>query len=138
MTTSSNKALITQAFEGLAQGDGRAFVNLLHEDVVMTVTGDYSWSRTFHGKESLFRDLYLYLAEICPGVRRTVASRILADEDWVIVEARGDMTTRAGDPYQNHYLLMYRFENGKIVEMKEYQDSALCERVLGPYQSSPD
>jgi hypothetical protein len=29
--------------------------------------------------------------------------------------------------------MLYRLQNGRIVEMKEYQDSTLCERILGPY-----
>jgi uncharacterized protein len=56
---------------------------------------------------------------------------ILADEDWVVIEARGDMTTKAGVPYQNHYCLMFRLKDGMIVEMREYNDSAYCERILG-------
>jgi ketosteroid isomerase-like protein len=43
------------------------------------------------------------------------------------------MVTKAGEPYCNHYCMLYRLADGRIVEIKEYQDSALCERVLGPY-----
>ncbi|MAK63012.1 MAG: ketosteroid isomerase [Ponticaulis sp.] len=133
MSPAENKRLIQQAFTGIAQGDGRQFVELLHDDFTMTITGEYSWSQTFCGKASVMKDLWVYVAELCPGPRKTIPSLILADEDWVIVEGRGEMTTRAGDPYNNHYLLMYRFADGKIVEMKEYQDSAMCERICGPY-----
>ena len=53
-----------------------------------------------------------------------------------MVEARGQMTASDGTPYENDYCLMYRLEDGMIVEAKEYQDSALCDRVLGPYPAS--
>lgn len=133
MSAEENRKRITEAFEDLARGDGGRFVALLDEDVTMTVTGDYSWSRTFRGKASVLRDLYGTVAELAPGARRTVADRILADGDWVVVEARGEMTNREGVPYRNQYCLLYRFADGRIVEMKEYQDSHLCERVLGPF-----
>ncbi|HWZ39527.1 MAG TPA: hypothetical protein VNY08_14625 [Bradyrhizobium sp.] len=48
-------------------------------------------------------------------------------------EARGEMETRAGASYDNHYCLIYRIDGGKIREIREYQDSTLCERVLGPF-----
>jgi len=102
----------------------------------MTVTGQYSWSQTFHGKESVLRDLYGYVASLLKH-RRTVPFRIIADDEWVAVEARGDMVTHAGERYDNHYCLIYRIENGKIREIREYQDSTLCERVLGKFPASP-
>ena len=133
MSTTENKQKITQAFMGIAEGDGGAFVALLSDDVTMTITGEYSWSQTFVGKASVMKDLWGYVGEICPGPRKTIPSLILADEDWVIVEGRGEMTHKSGAPYNNHYLLMYRFLDGQIVEMKEYQDSFMCEQLCGPY-----
>jgi uncharacterized protein len=62
--------------------------------------------------------------------------RFLADEDWVVIEAVGDMVTKEGERYDNHYCLLYRLRDGKIVEIREYNDSLLCERVLGPYPTS--
>jgi uncharacterized protein len=46
------------------------------------------------------------------------------------------MVTTQGAPYGNHSCLLFRLENGKIVEIKEYQDSTMRERVLGPYPVS--
>jgi uncharacterized protein len=64
---------------------------------------------------------------------RTLAYRFIAEDDWVVVEARGDMMTKSGERYDNDYCLVYRLADGKIVEMREYNDSALCERVLGKF-----
>jgi ketosteroid isomerase-like protein len=47
------------------------------------------------------------------------------------------MISKTGVPYNNEYCLIYRLRNRKIVEMTEYQDSTLCERVLGPYRAEP-
>src|SRR3954451_14300136 len=99
----------------------------------MRETGKNSWSRTFHGKPSLLRDLYGYLNTLLAPGRRTVPLRFIADDDHVAVEARGEMVTRAGLAYENEYCLVYRLRDGKIVEIREYLDSALCEAVLGKY-----
>jgi hypothetical protein len=128
MNAVDNKKLMQEIFA--ARG---AYVDRLADDVIMTVTGQYSWSRTFRGKESVMRDLYGYVASRVNEGRRTIPIRVLADEDWVVVEAVGEMTTREGVRYDNQYCLLYRLRDGKIVEIREYNDSILCERVLGPY-----
>jgi hypothetical protein len=135
MGAAENKKLMQQIFAAVARGERATYVDHLADDVTMTVTGKYSWSRTFRGKESVMRDLYGYVASRLQGQRRTIPGRILADEDWVVVEAVADMTTKEGVRYDNQYCLLYRLRDGKIVEIREYNDSILCERVLGPYPS---
>ena len=133
MSAADNKKLMQEIFAGVARGERTAYVDRLADDVTMTVTGKYSWSRTFRGKESVMRDLYGYVASRLRDGRRTIPSRILADEDWVVVEAVADAATREGVRYDNQYCLLYRLKDSKIVEIREYNDSILCERVLGPY-----
>jgi len=99
----------------------------------MRVTGQYSWSRTFRGKQAFLRDLHGYLATLVAEGRRTIPLRFIAGDDHVVVEARGEMRTRWGLPYNNEYCLIYRLKDGKIVEIREYCDSALTEAVLGKY-----
>ena len=50
MTAAENKKLVDDMFAEIAQGRGTLFAESLSEDVVMRVTGQYSWSRTFVGK----------------------------------------------------------------------------------------
>lgn len=62
---------------------------------------------------------------------RNIAERIVADEDGnVVVLAKGKVGTTRGDDYNNDYCFVLRMEGGKIVELREYMDSALAERVL--------
>ena len=133
MNAAENKRLIETIFAAIAAGDRAPFVAALADDVTMRVTGHNSWSQTFRGKEALLRDLYGYLATLLADGRRTTPLRFIADDDHVAVEAVGEMRTRAGVPYTNEYCLIYRLKNGKIAEIREYLDSALCEQVLGPY-----
>jgi uncharacterized protein len=135
MGAAENKKLMEAIFADVTAGNRALYVDSLADNVTMTVTGQYSWSQTFHGKESVLRDLYGYVASLLRQ-RRTIPFRIIADDEWVAVEARGDMVTHAGERYDNHYCLIYRIENGKIREIREYQDSTLCERVLGKFPAS--
>jgi len=136
MSAAANKQLMQEIFARVAVGDGALFVEHLADDVVLRVSGQYSWSRTFKGKESVLRDLFGVVRERTTGVRKTIPLRFIADGDLVVVEGRGEMTAKTGVPYNNEYCLIYRLREGKIVEITEYNDSALCERVLGPFTAS--
>lgn len=133
MTTPTNTDLLRSIFDDLAVGDALRFVDALADDVTLTVTGDYSWSRTFTGKESVLRDLYGYVGSRTTGQGRWTATNIIGGGDWVVVEARGDLVAVDGTPYRNEYCLLYRLSGGRIVEIREYEDSIMAERVLGPY-----
>ena len=64
---------------------------------------------------------------------RTVAHRFIADGDIVVIEAKGDNVTPEGVRYDNDYCLVFRLEDGKIMEIREYCDSVLTEKALGPF-----
>jgi ketosteroid isomerase-like protein len=134
VSAADNKKLIENLFAAIAAGNRTLFMETLADDVTMRVTGHYSWSQTFEGKEALTRDLYGYLATLVADGRRTIPFNIVAGGDHVVVEAVGEMQTKAGVPYNNDYCLIYRLKDGKIVEIREYCDSALTEKVLGPYR----
>lgn len=137
MSSELNKKLMQEVFAEIASGKGTLFAATLADTVVMRVTGRYSWARTFVGKDAVLHDLYGYVRSRVQRGSRTLALNFVAEGDQVVVEARGDMTTRDGQKYDNEYCLIYRFEGGKIVEMREYCDSQLCEQRLGCFPSSP-
>ena len=72
MSAADNKKLIETIFAAIAAGDRTPFVESLADDVTMRITGQYSWSQTFKGKEALLRDLYGYLGTLlADGGRRS-------------------------------------------------------------------
>ena len=111
--------------------DRSLFTASLADDAKWIVTGQYSWSRTFAGKDAILNDLHGYVRTRLRDRTRTVAERFIADGDIVVVEAKGDNVTPAGVRYDNDYCLVFRFEDGKIKEIREYCDSVLTEKALG-------
>ena len=138
MSAVENKRLMQEIFARVAVGDGSLFVEHLADEVVMRVSGQNSWSRTFTGKQSVLRDLFGVVRERTTGTSKTIPLRFIAEGDVVVVEGRGEMTSKSGVPYNNEYCLIYRLRDGKIVEITEYNDSALCERVLGPFNAASE
>jgi ketosteroid isomerase-like protein len=136
--TASNKKLIEEIFAAAgnpdpAVRDRALFVASLADDAKWVVTGQYSWSRTFTGKQSILNDLHGRVRSLLAERTRTMAYRFIAEADFVVVEARGDNLTRTGVRYDNDYCLVYRLEDGKIREIREYCDSVLTEKALGKF-----
>jgi ketosteroid isomerase-like protein len=133
-----NKKLMQEIFAAAGSPDPAArdralFITTLADDAIWTVTGQYSWSRTFKGKESILNDLHGHVRSRLVDRTRTLAHRFIADGDYVVVEAKGDNITKEGLRYDNDYCLVFRLESGKIKEIREYCDSVLTERALGKF-----
>jgi ketosteroid isomerase-like protein len=138
MSAAENKMLMQRIFAAAgdpdpAVRDRSLFIASLTDDATWTVTGQYSWSRTFTGKQAILNDLHGHVRSLLVERARTVAYRFVADGDWVVIEARGDNLTKTGIRYDNDYCLVFRLENGKIREIREYCDSALTEKALGKF-----
>ena len=138
MSAAANKQLMQEIFASAGNPDPAArdrslFVASLADDAKWVVTGQYSWSRTFTGKESILNDLHGHVRSLLAERARTIAHRFIADGDTVVVEARGDNVTRTGVRYDNDYCLVFRLENGNIREVREYCDSVLTETALGRF-----
>ena len=133
MSTEANKKLVQQIYTDSANRSGTTFVDNLADDACWTVTGQYSWSHQFKGRDAINSGLMGHFRSFFAQRPRTVAFNFIAEGDYVVVEARGDNVTKAGVRYDNQYCMVWRIENGKIKEIKEYCDSTLVERVLGPF-----
>jgi ketosteroid isomerase-like protein len=141
MSAGANKKLMEEIFAAAgnpdpAVRDRSLFIASLADDAKWVVTGQYSWSRTFTGKESILRDLHGHVRSLLVERARTIAHRFIADGDHVVVEAKGNNLTKTGVRYDNDYCLVFHLEDGKIKEVREYCDSVLTEKALGPFPQS--
>ena len=141
MSTAANKKLMQEIFASAGNPDPAArdralFVASLADDAKWVVTGQYSWSRTFTGRQSILNDLHGHVRSLLVERARTVAHRFIADGDYVVVEAKGNNLTKTGVRYDNDYCLVFRLEDGKIREIREYCDSVLTEKALGRLPAS--
>lgn len=131
VTAPDNKHRSQGIFEALSKGDSRPFVELLADDVRWTVMGTTPWSKTYDGKQAVLTNLLGELRKRLADRYRATAGRVIADGDLVVVEARGQATTKTGAPYDNSYCFIYRLAEGKIHEVTEYLDTELLTAALG-------
>jgi len=132
MTAADNKRLLQDVFAEMAKGNGRPFVDSMADDVRWTVTGQTKWSKTYEGKQAVVTELLGTLRAKIADRQKTIAQRFIAEDDCVVVEARGENMTKGGMPYNNRYCFVFRLEDGKVKELTEYMDTELVTAALGP------
>ena len=136
MSAAENKKLVQQIYADSASRSGTTFLDNLADDARWVVTGQYSWSHSFNGKDAILNGVQGHFRSLIEGRPRTVAFNFIAEGDYVVVETKGDNLTKIGVRYDNDYCMIWRIEGGRIKEIKEYCNSALVERVLGPFPAS--
>jgi ketosteroid isomerase-like protein len=130
MTTNENKQLMQEVFDELSRGNSRPFVDSLADEVRWTLIGTTDWSRTFDGKREVMEELLGPLTAQFGDRYSAEASRFTAEDDRVVVEARGNVTTKSGMPYRNTYCYVFCLTGGLVTEITEYSDTQLIATVL--------
>jgi ketosteroid isomerase-like protein len=130
MDAAENKELMRGVFDALAEGDGRPFVEALADDVRWRIIGSTDWSGTWEGKQNVQAKLLDPLFAQFATRYRNRAIRLIAEDDHVVIECRGDVTTKSGHPYRNTYCYVCRLEGGRVRELTEYCDTELLTRAL--------
>jgi ketosteroid isomerase-like protein len=115
----------------MAAGNPAPYLDLLSDDVCITMFGDHRFARTFKGRTDIYDNLFGPIREVLDGTIRMNVTNALAENDTVIVEARGEARTKDGRAYKNTYCFVFRFESGKIIESREYLDTQLVKATFG-------
>lgn len=136
MSAAENKETIRRIYEAMEQGDRSLFGQAVHPDYVWRLPGHSSWSKRFEGRATIQRDLLKPLFALFATPYTARAINLIAEGDHVVAEVRGDVMTKRGERYNNEYCFIFRFRDGKIVEVIEYADTDLEERVLGRYEDA--
>ena len=130
MAAEDNKRLVREAFDGLARADARAFLDLMADDFTWIIEGQCRFSRRYEGKDAIRNELIPPLFANFATDYRNHAEEIIAEGDRVVVLARGEVKTVRGEDYNNRYCFVIRMAGGKMVELREYMDTALAEARL--------
>ncbi len=136
MSFRENKEVVRQIYAALETGDRSVFAASVHADYVWRFPGHSSWSRKFEGQDVIQRELLPPLFARFATTYTAKAINLIAEGDWVVAEVRGDVLTKAGERYNNEYCFLFRFSGDKIIEIVEYSDTDLIERVLGSYEDA--
>ncbi len=131
MGAAENKQFISNMFAELSKGNGDAFLGALADDVRFTIIGTSKYSGTFNGKQEVITKLLAPLAAQVEGGMTITPYNLIADGDFVAMQAHGKALSKNGTRYDNSYCHVFRIANGKVQEVTEYLDTELVTSAFG-------
>jgi uncharacterized protein len=131
MAAAENKQFIRNMFIELSKGNAEAFLGSIADDVRYTIIGTTKYSGTFNGKQELINKLLGPLTAQLEGGIAVTPDNLIADGDYVAMQAHGKARSKNGRSYNNTYCHLFRIANGKVQEVTEYLDTELVTSAFG-------
>ncbi|CCH01102.1 hypothetical protein FAES_3093 [Fibrella aestuarina BUZ 2] len=130
MSAIENKQLMETIFAELSAGNDQPFLAAMADDMQWRWMGSGQWAKTFQGKQAVVNDLWGAVKTTLLPPYRATATRIMADGDYVVVEATGNNSTPDGKIYDNRYCWVCHIEGGKLRAINEYMDTELVSNTF--------
>jgi ketosteroid isomerase-like protein len=118
------------ALFGKLKDDTDAFFAHVADDVDWTVMGTHPLAGRYRGKEAFLEHTFARLAKALPDGAKLTVTHALVDGDTAAVELHSDVRAANGMHFDNRYCWVCRFEEGSIVEVRAYLDSAMVAELL--------
>jgi ketosteroid isomerase-like protein len=131
MGAAENKQLVQHMFAELSKGNAEAFLGHMADDIRWTIIGTTKFSGTFQGKQEILDKILTPLSAQLAGLFIATVERLIAEDDYVVMQEHGTATTKTGKPYNNTYCVVFRIAKGKVQEMMEYLDTELVTAAFG-------
>ncbi|MFZ5704609.1 MAG: nuclear transport factor 2 family protein [Pseudomonadota bacterium] len=134
MSRQQNIDLVNRYFQAMHDNDWATVEAMYHDDIVNHMAGTTPASGRIEGKAAMTDELVaaqVHAAMVPEEMQFARRWKVMcADDERVVAIMEGGGPTRAGDRYDQTYCEIFRFEDGKIIEMHAFFDTALAERAL--------
>lgn len=118
---SSNKEIITKAFQDWRNGTGN-FFDLLTDDMQWEITGSTPYSKLYTSKQEFLDKVIVPLNKKLKVKIKPTVRNIFVDKHMVIALWDGEATALDGRPYLSSYSWYMKMNNGKITEVIAFLD----------------
>jgi uncharacterized protein len=125
----ANKAVVLKFIEAFSAGDAETAATCLAPDAVITAKGFGKLSGP-RQRDMILATTAAFKTTIPTGLRPRF-TRVIAEDNSVMVEFEGNAVLANGAEYNNQYCMVYTLENGLITASNEYYCTLLAdERIL--------
>lgn len=132
--TQRNRETVSKAFAAWAAGGQTFFDDVLAPDVVWTIKGTGPSAGVHRGRQDLIeRAVKPLSARLASPIRPTVRN-LWAEGEHVIIHWDGETTTKAGAPYRNSYVWIFRMKDGRASEVTAFLDLVAYDQAIRPGQ----
>jgi ketosteroid isomerase-like protein len=134
MSRDDNIRLLNRYFTAMAAGDWPTVEDMYHDNIVIHMAGSTPASGRLVGKETVTKGLIARQVHAALDPRSMQFAKrwkiMCADDERVVAIMEGGGPTLTGDRYEQTYCEIFKFEDGKVIEMYAFFDTALAERAL--------
>ena len=121
---------VRKVFKGLENGDGAAFFEHVADDVDWIVMGTHPLAGHYRSKKSFITGTFDKLAQVLPQGAQLQVEYLIVKDDQAVVELHSLATAKNGMRFDNRYCWVVYFQNGVIVRIRAYLDSAMVTRLF--------
>lgn len=118
---SSNKEIITKAFQEWHNGNGN-FFDLLNDDIHWEITGSTPYSKIYTSKQQFLDEVIIPLNKKLKVKIKPIVRNIFVDKDMAIALWDGEATALDGKPYLSSYSWYMKMKDGKITNVVAFLD----------------
>jgi uncharacterized protein len=127
---SVDEQMVRRIFADLEHGEGDAFFSHVADDVDWTVMGTHPLAGRYSSKAAFKAGTFAKLAKVLPDGVQLEVTHAFVTGDIAVVELVSRATARNAMRFDNHYCWVVRFDDGLIVEVRAYLDSALVAELF--------
>ena len=121
---------VRKVFTGLENGDGAAFFEHVADDVDWIVMGTHPLAGHYRSKKAFIAGTFDKLAQVLPQGAQLQVEYLIVKDDQAVVELHSLATAKNGMRFDNRYCWVVYFQNGVIVRIRAYLDSAMVARLF--------
>ncbi len=134
MSRQENIDLLNRYFSAMHASDWETVHDMYHDDIVIHMGGSTPASGRIDGKAAVTGDLIakqVHGALIPEEMQFAKRWKVMcADDERVVAIMEGGGPTHNGDRYDQVYCEIFKFKDGRIIEMHAFLDTALIETAL--------
>lgn len=121
---------VKNLFHRLKTGENDKFFDQVDENVRWRVMGTHPLAGTYNNKEDLILNTFNRLNKLLNEGVVLEVKNIIVKNNTAVVEMESISTAINNMPFNNTYCWICRFQNGIIVEVRAYVDSALVQKLI--------
>ncbi len=121
---------VREIFKGLESGDGSIFFKHVAEDVDWFVMGTHPLAGHYFSKKAFIDGTFAKLAKVLPQGAELHTEHVIVQGDQAVVELHSLATAKNGMRFDNRYCWVVYFQEGVIVRVRAYLDSAMVARLF--------
>jgi ketosteroid isomerase-like protein len=121
---------VREIFRGLENGEGSAFFQHVAENVDWTGMGTHPLAGHYLSKKSFIEGTFAKLGQVLPHGAQLHTKNVIVQGDQAVIELHSLATAKNGMRFDNRYCWVVAFQDGLIVQVRAYLDSALVARLF--------